>query len=403
MEPLAGVLSVKMGGHGGLNILPQKRWHVYRDDNRLRVLRDEREFQEAIEAERQQQQRRVMSDVVTRLKRRKNEIVDESPASPTITVTLDGAAAPLAAEATPAEQPRGEEKSHRVQSDTLPVLQARASRDDVQSLVQGTSSRAGQTNSDELRMPPTRMRWNAGGVPCKVPCGSGSREGPVMAQPLSLNSRHPGRLGSGRDEHFNFFASAEREDIKRSKERERYLLQAGHTTSRQSEFSSVARDLKNIWYQLEMPSNRVAREEREGFQPPAAACASVEAAAQEARRRMLALQSQDRPWGKPLSSTAVMPKAEQQGAECQLVDSDSNDDDACFVKECFVGPLAGGIGKASGKKGTSKPKSDRSSRKERKLLKRMKRKWMLEAFELQANVQGFVRQDCPEGNGGASS
>jgi len=30
-----------MGGHGGLNILPQKKWNVYGRDNRLRVARDE--------------------------------------------------------------------------------------------------------------------------------------------------------------------------------------------------------------------------------------------------------------------------------------------------------------------------------------------------------------------------
>ncbi|CAL0313408.1 unnamed protein product [Lupinus luteus] len=32
-----------MGGHGGLNILPQKRWNVYRYDNREKVRRDEEE------------------------------------------------------------------------------------------------------------------------------------------------------------------------------------------------------------------------------------------------------------------------------------------------------------------------------------------------------------------------
>lgn len=29
-----------MGGHGGLNILPQKKWNVYNRDNREKVERD---------------------------------------------------------------------------------------------------------------------------------------------------------------------------------------------------------------------------------------------------------------------------------------------------------------------------------------------------------------------------
>lgn len=29
-----------MGGHGGLNILPQKKWNVYNRDNRERVEKD---------------------------------------------------------------------------------------------------------------------------------------------------------------------------------------------------------------------------------------------------------------------------------------------------------------------------------------------------------------------------
>ncbi|KAL4421345.1 hypothetical protein ABPG75_010636 [Micractinium tetrahymenae] len=39
-----------MGGHGGLNILPQKRWNVYNRDNRLKVARDEAKY-EAEQAE----------------------------------------------------------------------------------------------------------------------------------------------------------------------------------------------------------------------------------------------------------------------------------------------------------------------------------------------------------------
>ena len=31
-----------MGRHGGLNILPQKKWNVYNWDNRLKVEEDEK-------------------------------------------------------------------------------------------------------------------------------------------------------------------------------------------------------------------------------------------------------------------------------------------------------------------------------------------------------------------------
>ena len=42
MDALAGrALVNKMGGHGGLNILPQKSWNVYNRDNRQRVADDE--------------------------------------------------------------------------------------------------------------------------------------------------------------------------------------------------------------------------------------------------------------------------------------------------------------------------------------------------------------------------
>lgn len=33
----------KMGGHGGLNILPQKKWNVYNYDNRAIVDKDKKE------------------------------------------------------------------------------------------------------------------------------------------------------------------------------------------------------------------------------------------------------------------------------------------------------------------------------------------------------------------------
>ena len=44
-----------MGGHGGLNILPQKKWNVYNPDNRLKVAKDEAAHA-AKEAEKQRKQ-----------------------------------------------------------------------------------------------------------------------------------------------------------------------------------------------------------------------------------------------------------------------------------------------------------------------------------------------------------
>eukprot|EP01024_Parvocaulis_polyphysoides_P032071 TRINITY_DN28819_c0_g1_i2.p1 TRINITY_DN28819_c0_g1~~TRINITY_DN28819_c0_g1_i2.p1 ORF type:complete len:235 (+),score=43.15 TRINITY_DN28819_c0_g1_i2:64-768(+) len=44
-----------MGGHGGLNILPQKRWNVFNRDNRSKVEKDEREYQEQLEKQKEQQ------------------------------------------------------------------------------------------------------------------------------------------------------------------------------------------------------------------------------------------------------------------------------------------------------------------------------------------------------------
>lgn len=47
-----------MGGHGGLNILPQKSWNVYGRENRLKVARDEAQHAEE-EKSRMEKQREV--------------------------------------------------------------------------------------------------------------------------------------------------------------------------------------------------------------------------------------------------------------------------------------------------------------------------------------------------------
>ncbi|XP_061341088.1 uncharacterized protein LOC133287474 [Gastrolobium bilobum] len=47
-----------MGGHGGLNILPQKRWNVYNFDNREKVRRDEEEAAREEQLKREQARKR---------------------------------------------------------------------------------------------------------------------------------------------------------------------------------------------------------------------------------------------------------------------------------------------------------------------------------------------------------
>ncbi|KAJ0806094.1 putative CBF1-interacting co-repressor CIR domain-containing protein [Helianthus annuus] len=47
-----------MGGHGGLNILPQKRWNVYNFDNREKVRKDEEEAAKEEQLKREQSRKR---------------------------------------------------------------------------------------------------------------------------------------------------------------------------------------------------------------------------------------------------------------------------------------------------------------------------------------------------------
>jgi hypothetical protein len=59
-----------MGGHGGLNILPQKRWNVYNYDNREKVEKD----QELLERARQQREKnKISSSLGQRINKIKRE------------------------------------------------------------------------------------------------------------------------------------------------------------------------------------------------------------------------------------------------------------------------------------------------------------------------------------------
>lgn len=62
-----------MGGHGGLNILPQKRWNPYRKDNREKVKRDE-EVAKASKAKlRAEKRRRMLEEKLDVLRKRLKE------------------------------------------------------------------------------------------------------------------------------------------------------------------------------------------------------------------------------------------------------------------------------------------------------------------------------------------
>eukprot|EP01066_Platyproteum_vivax_P001082 Platyproteum_vivax@DN11232_c0_g1_i1.p1 len=57
-----------MGGHGGLNILPQKSWHVWNPANKAKVLKDEREDAEKVRTSRKRVNEITLTENIKRLK-----------------------------------------------------------------------------------------------------------------------------------------------------------------------------------------------------------------------------------------------------------------------------------------------------------------------------------------------
>nr|CAD1836304.1 unnamed protein product [Ananas comosus var. bracteatus] len=88
------------GGHGGLNILPQKRWNVYNYENREKVRRDEEAAAREEQLKREQSRRR---DAEFRLERLRQA---RGLATATATATSSAAAAATPEEAAPPSDSR---------------------------------------------------------------------------------------------------------------------------------------------------------------------------------------------------------------------------------------------------------------------------------------------------------
>ena len=70
-----------MGGHGGLNILPQKYWNVYNWDNRVKVERDEKLVRQRIEKEEEKRKTRKLDALVNEIKTGRKAVVDFNKAN----------------------------------------------------------------------------------------------------------------------------------------------------------------------------------------------------------------------------------------------------------------------------------------------------------------------------------
>ncbi|XP_071705416.1 uncharacterized protein [Rutidosis leptorrhynchoides] len=93
-----------MGGHGGLNILPQKRWNVYNFDNREKVRKDEEEAAKEEQLKREQSRKRDTEYRIEQLRQARGLASSSSSRQSTTTVAV--AEPPVVEEPKAAEEPK---------------------------------------------------------------------------------------------------------------------------------------------------------------------------------------------------------------------------------------------------------------------------------------------------------
>jgi len=101
-----------MGGHGGLNILPQKRWNVYNFDNREKVRKDEEAAAKEEQLKREQSRKRDTEFRIEQLRQARGLAPSTQPSTATAQVAAATATATLAS--SPEPEPESKSKLNHI-------------------------------------------------------------------------------------------------------------------------------------------------------------------------------------------------------------------------------------------------------------------------------------------------
>ncbi|KAK1438746.1 hypothetical protein QVD17_04556 [Tagetes erecta] len=103
-----------MGGHGGLNILPQKRWNVYNFDNREKVRKDEEEAAKEEQIKREQSRKRDTEFRIEQLRQARGLASSSSSASASASTSRQSTAVTADSVPSPKAETEPEPKSKHI-------------------------------------------------------------------------------------------------------------------------------------------------------------------------------------------------------------------------------------------------------------------------------------------------